>query len=61
MIAAQPVDLVLNTPESGVQLHQALNSITFAPYYSYTPAGGTMLAEIVSSLISGQYCIFNML
>lgn len=54
MVAAQPVDLVLNTPESGVQLHQALNSITFAPYYSYTPAGGTMLAEIVSSLISGN-------
>lgn len=53
-VAAQPVDLVLNTPESGIQLHQALNSITFAPYYSYTPAGGTMLAEIVIPVISGN-------
>jgi len=52
--AAQPFDLVLNTPESGTQLHQALNSITFAPNYSYTPAGGTMLAEIVSAVISGN-------
>jgi len=31
-----------------------LNSITFAPNYSYTPAGGTMLAEIVSAVISGN-------
>ncbi len=56
---AQPYDLVLNTPESGVQLHQAINSITFAPNYSYTPAGGTMLAEIVSQLISGNITYSN--
>jgi len=56
---AQPYDLVLNSPESGVQLHQATNSITFAPNYSYTPAGGTMLAEIVSQLISGNITYSN--
>ena len=56
---AQPYDLVLNSPESGVQLHQAINSITFAPNYSYTPAGGTMLAEIVSQLISGNITYSN--
>lgn len=56
---AQPYDLVLNSPESGVQLHQAINSITFALNYSYTPAGGTMLAEIVSQLISGNITYSN--
>ncbi len=56
---AQPYDLVLNSPESGVQLHQAINSITFAPNYSYTPAAGTMLAEIVSQLISGNITYSN--
>ena len=44
---AQPADLVLSSPESGIQLHQATNSITFAAGYSYTPNGGTMTAEIV--------------
>lgn len=49
----QPYDLTLNTAESGTQLHQATNSITLAAGYSYTPAGGTMLAEIVSPYITG--------
>ncbi len=56
---AQPYDLVLNSPESGTKLHQAINSITFAPNYSYTPAGGTMLAEIVSQIISGNIVYSN--
>jgi hypothetical protein len=46
---AQPADLVLSSPESGTVVHQATNSITFAPGYSYTPNGGTMTAEIVSA------------
>lgn len=50
----QPYDLTLNTAESGTQLHQALNSITLAAGYSYTPAGGTMLSEIVRQAISGN-------
>jgi len=32
--ASQTANLVLNTPESGNQLHQATNSITFAIGYS---------------------------
>jgi hypothetical protein len=52
--AAQRYELVLSAPESGTQLHQALNSITFTPNYSYTHDGGTMLAEIVSPVISGN-------
>ena len=54
---AQPADLVLSSAESGTQLHQATNSITFAAGYSYTPNGGTMTAEIVegsSDPISGN-------
>ena len=50
----QPYDLTLNTAESGTQLHQALNSITLASGYSYTPGGGTMLSEIVRQSISGS-------
>ena len=53
-VVSQPVDLVLNTPKSGVKIHQALNSITFAAGYSYTSNGGTMLAEIVDEAISGD-------
>ena len=44
---AQPMDLVLNSSESGTVVHQATNTITLAPGYSYTPGGGTMLSEIV--------------
>ena len=50
----QPYDLTLNTAVSGTQLHQALNSITLAPGYSYTPGGGTMLSEIIRQAISGS-------
>ena len=49
----QPYDLTLSSAESGTQLHQALNSITLAPGYSYTPGGGTMLSEVVWQAISG--------
>ncbi|MGV8139163.1 MAG: FG-GAP-like repeat-containing protein [Mangrovibacterium sp.] len=51
---AQPADLVLSSPESGTKLHQATNSITFAPGYSYTPNGGTLTAEIVQEPIPGD-------
>ncbi|MDP3915211.1 MAG: SpvB/TcaC N-terminal domain-containing protein, partial [Bacteroidota bacterium] len=50
----QPYDLTLSSAESGTQLHQALNSITLAPGYSYTPGGGTMLSEIIRQAISGS-------
>lgn len=50
----QPYDLTLNTAESGTQLHQALNSITLASGYSYSPSGGTMLSEIIRQSISGN-------
>ncbi len=50
----QPYDLTLSSAESGTQLHQALNSITLAANYSYTPSGGTMLSEIVRQAISGS-------
>jgi len=49
----QPYDLTLNMPESGTQLHQATNSITLAAGYSYTPAGSTMLSEIVNPYLIG--------
>jgi len=49
----QPYDLILNTAESGIQLHQANNSITMAAGYSYTPNGGSMTAEIVWQAVSG--------
>jgi hypothetical protein len=54
VIQAQPADLVLRSPESGAKLHQATNSITFAPDYSYTSNGGTMTADIVETPISGN-------
>lgn len=50
----QPYNLTLNLPETGSQLHQAFNSITLAAGYSYTPAGGTMLSEIIGQSISGS-------
>ena len=49
----QAYDLTLNTAESGTQLHQATNSVTLAAGYSYTPSGGTMLAETVSPNMIG--------
>lgn len=57
-VFAQPLNLVLDQPETGNQTHQARNSITFAPGYSYTPNGGTMLAEIVNPLI-GSDIVFD--
>ena len=52
--SGQPFDLTLNNPESGTQLHQAYNSITFSAGYSYTPAGGSLLAEILRHSINGN-------
>ncbi|MGV8137733.1 MAG: FG-GAP-like repeat-containing protein [Mangrovibacterium sp.] len=49
---AQPADLILSSPESGTKLHQATNSITFNPVYSYTPDGGNLTAEIVPFTLS---------
>ena len=52
--SGQPFDLTLNNPENGTQLHQAYNSITFSAGYSYSPAGGSMLAEILRNPINGN-------
>ena len=49
---AQPNELVLSSPESGYQLHQALYSITFAPGYSYS--GTNFTAEIVAGTLNGD-------
>ena len=54
----QPLNLILNLPETGTQRHQATNSITFASGYSYTPAGGNMLSEIVNPYVAG-YVSYN--
>lgn len=53
----QPYNQVLNLPESGTQLHQATNSITFNPGYSYTPNGGNLIANIVSPITSHPHII----
>ncbi|MCD6354669.1 MAG: VCBS repeat-containing protein, partial [Prolixibacteraceae bacterium] len=50
----QDFDITLNTAESGTKTHQARNSITFGPNYSYTPSGGTMTAEIVNPVVTGD-------
>lgn len=50
----QDFDITLNTAESGTKTHQARNSITFGPNYSYTPSGGTMTAEIVDPVVTGD-------
>lgn len=54
LLTAQEFDIVLTSPESGTKTHQARNSITFGPNYSYTPSGGTMTAEIVNPVVSGD-------
>ena len=53
LLTGQEFDIVLASPESGTKTHQARNSITFGPDYSYTPSGGTMTAEIVNPVVSG--------
>ncbi len=50
----QEFDIILTSSESGTKIHQARNSITFGPNYSYTPNGGTMTAEIVKNLVTGE-------
>jgi RHS repeat-associated protein len=51
---AQEFDITLTSSESSTKIHQARNSITFGPNYSYTPSGGTMTAEIVDPVVSGS-------
>ena len=51
---AQPFNITLSSAESGTKTHQARNSITFAAGYSYTPSGGTMTAEIVNPVVTGD-------
>lgn len=43
-------NLVLNQPESGTKVHQATNSITFKPGYSYTSNGGNLTANIIKAI-----------
>ena len=50
-VLAQPLNLVLDQPETGNQTHQAVLSITFANGYSYTPNGGSMTAEIINPAV----------
>jgi RHS repeat-associated protein len=54
LLSAQEFDIVLTSAESGTKTHQARNSITFGPNYSYTPSGGTMTAEIVEPVVAGN-------
>ena len=49
--SAQEFDIELTGSESGNKTHEARNSITFGPNYSYTPAGGTLTAEIVDPVV----------
>ena len=51
---AQEFDITLTAAESSTKIHQARNSITFGPNYSYTPSGGTMNAEIVDPVVTGS-------
>ncbi|KAF0234056.1 MAG: hypothetical protein FD181_3724 [Prolixibacteraceae bacterium] len=46
-----PVNKTVTTPESGTKLHQAVLSIKFDKGYSYTPAGGTLTAQIVNPTV----------
>jgi len=54
LIKGQPVDLLLNTPETGTQNHYASNSITFNSGYTYLPLTGTMIAAIVKPYVDGS-------
>jgi RHS repeat-associated protein len=53
-VLAQDFDITLHTAETGTQTHQARNSITFGPEYSYTPSGTFMTAEIVNPVVTGD-------
>ncbi|MBN2481719.1 MAG: VCBS repeat-containing protein, partial [Bacteroidales bacterium] len=54
VLRGQEIDLILDGPESGNKTHEARNSITLAPGYSYTPSGGTMTAYIVDPIVTGN-------
>jgi len=45
----QPVNLILNTPETGNQDHTARQSITLTGGYLYTPGAGVLTARIVNN------------
>ncbi len=51
MVSSQEFDITLSTAESGTVTHQARNSITLVPNYSYNPNGGTLALEIVDPFI----------
>lgn len=53
-LTAQTMDLVLSSPETGNQTHQARNSITFAAGYQYTSNGGELNVEFVNPIVSGE-------
>ncbi|MDP2887416.1 MAG: SpvB/TcaC N-terminal domain-containing protein, partial [Bacteroidota bacterium] len=50
----QEFDLSFSVPESNTQTHQARNSISLLAGYSYTPNGGTLVAEIVNPVVNGS-------
>ena len=51
---SQDFDITITSVESGTKIHQARNSITFGPNYTYTPSGGTMTAEIIDPIVTGD-------
>lgn len=53
LVVAQEFDITTNVVESGTKSYQARNSIIFESGYTYTPNGGTLLAEIVNPLVIG--------
>jgi len=50
-IAQIPDNKTVSVPESGTKLHQAVLSIKFDKGYTYTPAGGTLTAQIVNPTV----------
>ena len=58
-VIAQEFDIVLSSGETGTKTHQARNSITMGPEYTYTPNGGTLTAEIVNPVVTGTVSYSN--
>ncbi|WP_372776639.1 FG-GAP-like repeat-containing protein [Mangrovibacterium sp.] len=50
----QDFDISVSGTESGTKWHYARNSITFENNYSYTPSGGTMTADIMNPVVTGD-------
>ncbi|MDO8929533.1 MAG: FG-GAP-like repeat-containing protein [Bacteroidota bacterium] len=55
----QEFDLSFSVPESNTQTHQARNSISLLAGYSYTPNGGTLVAEIVNPVVNGSMAYYS--